>query len=198
MTNDDLISDELLPLGPIAPNISHLIVDERDRLVVNGDIGELLLGGPNVGAGYYRDAKKSSAAFVQSPLHSSFYDIFYRTGDLVRYDAKRGVLLFCGRKDNQVKQMGHRIELEEIEFAIGALSYILENVVVFQRNQEGSGIIVAFVNATMQDEISLVEDLRKKLPSYMIPHKMIFTGDLPKNQNGKIDRKVVQSWKLDT
>ena len=61
----------------------------------------------------------------------------------------------------------------------------------------GAGRIIAFVNATRQDEISLVEDLREKLPSYMIPNKVIFTGDLPKNQNGKIDRKIVQSWKLD-
>ena len=197
VTNDDLFSDELLPLGPIAPNFSHLIVDEQDRLVVDGEIGELLIGGPNVGVGYYRDAEKSSVAFLQNPFHSNFRDIFYRTGDLVRYDAKRGVLLFCGRKDNQVKQMGHRIELEEIEFAIGALSYILETVVVFHRDQGGAGRIIAFVNATRQDEISLVEDLREKLPSYMIPNKVIFTGDLPKNQNGKIDRKIVQSWKLD-
>lgn len=198
VAHDDLASDELLPLGPVAPNFTHLIVDEQDSLVADGEIGELYLGGPNVGAGYYRNPEKSLEAFVQSPVHADFRDIYYRTGDLVRYDAKQNLLLFCGRKDNQVKRMGYRIELEEIEYAIGALPYVLENIVLFVRQKEDVGSIVAYVNASRRDEISLIEDLRKKLPPYMIPDKVVFADDLAKNRNGKIDRTVIQTWGLNS
>lgn len=191
---DDLNSDELLPLGMVAPNFKHLIVDEGGKLLADGEIGELYLGGPNVGMGYYRNAEKSIESFVQSPAHADFRDIYYRTGDLVRFDAKLDSLIFCGRKDNQIKRMGYRIELEEIEYAIGALPYVLENAVVFVKQGDDIGSIVAHVNAMQCDTVSLIEDLRKKLPPYMIPDKLIFSDGLPKNQNGKIDRNEIKNW----
>ena len=193
---NDLVSDDLLPLGPVAPNFKQLIVDEDGKLVADGKIGELYLGGPNVGIGYYRNPEKSLEAFVQSPEHQDFRDIYYRTGDLARYDAKLGLLFFCGRKDNQIKRMGYRIELEEIEYAIGALPYIVENAVIFMRQGDDVGSIMAYVNSSQRNEISLIEDLRKKLPPYMVPDRIVFTDDLPKNHNGKIDRNIIKSWGL--
>ena len=86
--------------------------------------------------------------------------------------------------------------MEEIEYAIGALPYVLENIVLFVKHKEDSGSIVACVNARQRDEISLIEDLREKLPAYMIPNKVLFTDDLPKNKNGKIDRQAIQNWGL--
>jgi len=192
----DLASDELLPLGPIAPNFRFLILDDHKELAASGEIGELYLGGPNVGAGYYGDPERTGAAFVQNPTHESYRDIYYRTGDLVRYDSEADLLFFCGRKDHQIKRMGYRIELEEIEYAIGALPYVVENAVTFAKGESDAGSIVAHVSATKEDEFSLLEDLREKLPSYMIPDKIVFVSDLPKNQNGKIDRVIIQSWGL--
>jgi len=198
VVQNDLAFDELLPLGPVAPNFTYLIVNEEGALVADDEIGELYLGGPNVGVGYYRNPEKSSEVFVQSPAQANYRDVYYRTGDLVRYDAKQDLLFFCGRKDNQVKRMGYRIELEEIENAIGSLSYVLENAVVFVRKIDDAGSIVAHVNASQRDEVSLIDELRKKLPPYMIPDKVVFSDSLPKNQNGKIDRISIKNLELNS
>jgi D-alanine--poly(phosphoribitol) ligase subunit 1 len=189
---DDLDSDELLPLGPIAPNFSYFIATEHGGQVAKGEIGELYLGGPNVGVGYYNNSEKSLEAFVQNPIQEKFRDIYYRTGDLVRYDDTRKVLFFCGRKDNQIKRMGYRIEIEEIENAIGSLPYVSESAVVFVKNNNDIGTIVAYVNTSQRNEILLIESLRKILPPYMIPDKVIYRDNLPKNRNGKIDRSEIQ------
>ncbi len=191
---EDLDFDELLPLGPIASNFQYLIIDEQGLSTTAGAIGELYLGGPNVGAGYYDNAEMSYEAFVQNPDHSLFRDTYYKTGDLVRYDIRNNLLFFCGRKDNQIKRMGYRIELEEIEYAIGSLPNVIENVVTFSKSHGDVGKIVAYVTASGDDEFALLESLRTKLPPYMIPDQVVFRDGLPKNQNGKIDRGTIQKW----
>lgn len=188
---NDLVSDELLPLGRIAQNYRFLVVDNNQMQINDSEVGELYLGGPNVGIGYYRDAEKTAGAFVQNPFHSDYRDIYYKTGDLVSYDVSHDSLLFCGRKDNQVKRMGYRIELEEIEYAIGALDYVVENAVVSIKTKTDIIRIIACVSSHVCDEIKLIEDLRLNLPSYMIPDRVIFMDILPKNQNGKIDRQAL-------
>ena len=174
VTSDDLSSDDLLPLGPISENFNFLIADHNEDLVQDGQVGELYLGGGNVGFGYFHNLEKTKEAFVQNPTNRNYRDIFYRTGDLVKYDVKRDLLLFCGRRDNQIKRMGHRIELEEIEHAIGAIPNVLENAVVFKRVDEEIGRIIAHVNAASLKETSLLSDLRKRLPHYMIPIRLYF------------------------
>src|SRR6185436_20924310 len=105
----------LPPLGHIAKNFDFLIVDDDNAEVPPGETGELCLLGPNVGKGYYNDPARTAAAFVQNPRQQAFSEIMYKTGDLVRLDPEDGKLYISGRKDNQIKHMGYRIELEEIE-----------------------------------------------------------------------------------
>lgn len=181
---DDLKNDELLPLGPIAPNFYKLIIDENGNRVKNGDLGELWIGGPNVGLGYYNDLSKSSEVFIQNPLISSHKEIIYKSGDLVKYDDNKGVLHFIGRKDNQIKRMGYRIELEEIEHALNSLAYVRENSVIVSENDR----IVACVCSEIWDSEKFFSDLQKLIPHYMMPDTFRFFDLLPKNQNGKIDR----------
>jgi D-alanine--poly(phosphoribitol) ligase subunit 1 len=114
---DDL--QGLPPLGHIAANFDYLIVD-----------GELCLLGPNVGLGYYNDPERTAQSFVQNPMNDKFIDIMYRTGDLVRLNPADGKLYIEGRKDNQIKHMGYRIELEEIEAALHCLDYVSEAAVL--------------------------------------------------------------------
>jgi D-alanine--poly(phosphoribitol) ligase subunit 1 len=111
----------------------------------------------------------------------------YRTGDLVREE--QGVLRFVGRKDNQIKHMGYRIELEEIEHAMVQLAEVDQAAVVYQRTHSTHGKIMAFVAcAEGVPEAAILEHARKALPDYMVPSSVVILTELPKNQNGKVDR----------
>lgn len=176
--------DELAPLGEIAPNFGYLIdpVDDEDP-----DFGELLLSGPNVGLGYYDDEERTRQAFVQDPSQDRYRSIMYRTGDLVRR-APNGHLHFCGRADNQIKHMGYRIELEEIEAGFSSLGYVDEVAVVYKRVANGLGQIVAFVSCAEADQKRLSGDIQEVVAPYMVPKRIHVLDVLPKNANGKIDR----------
>jgi D-alanine--poly(phosphoribitol) ligase subunit 1 len=175
----------LPPLGQIAPNFGwHLLND--DVPVAPGDTGELCLTGPQVALGYYNDPERSTPVFVRDPLCPAVPQPMYRTGDLMRH--RDGKLWFVGRKDNQIKHMGYRIELEEIEAAINSLDYVIQAAVVYRRVREGFGHIIAHIAAVELDEARLRADLQQVLPGYMLPNRIVTSAELPKNANGKVDR----------
>lgn len=183
----------LPPLGSIAINFDYLILGEDDREVSCGDAGELCLLGPQVGLGYYNDAERTAASFVRNPLNTNFFERMYRCGDLVRQDSQ-GKIWFVGRKDNQIKHMGYRIELEEVEAALNSLPDVSESAAVYERVREQHGRIVAFLaGPDVIDEQGLRVALRNRLPDYMVPSKIYVLPVLPKNANGKIDRKGMLS-----
>jgi D-alanine--poly(phosphoribitol) ligase subunit 1 len=179
----------LATLGFLASNFDYEI------LSTNGSegTGELFLRGPNVGLGYYNDPERTAKSFVQNPTHRRFADIGYRTGDLVRRDSK-GQLHFVGRSDFQIKHMGYRIELEEIEAALGSVPEVKECAVVYRKLGEGMGEIVGFAAlAAAKPDAELIQEVARIVPPYMVPKRVILLSDLPKNANGKIDRIVLQS-----
>lgn len=177
----------LAPLGFLNPDFSGHVLDDDGREAAEG---ELWLGGPQVGLGYYNDPERTAAAFVQHPLHASFPERLYRTGDLVRTNAL-GQYEFIGRRDNQIKHMGYRIELEEIEAALCALPGVSQAGVIYRRVRAEFGQIEAFIASAEADEASLREQLRAVLPDYMVPRRVVVMHDLPKNANGKVDRKAL-------
>jgi len=189
VTKDDFeVLRGLPPLGYIAKNFSWLILADDDRAVPSGEIGELCLSGPNVGKGYFNDPERSAASFVQNPLNKMFSEIIYRTGDLVRFDPQDGKLYIEGRQDNQIKHMGYRIELEEIEAALNCLDYVSE-ATALHSSANGLSRIVAVVASTEPiDDQRMRRDLGQIIPSYMIPSVFHHEPVLPKNANGKIDR----------
>lgn len=176
----------LAPLGWLAPNFGHEVLALDDA---EPGLGELFLTGPQVGLGYYNDPMRSEAAFVQNPRHSRYAERGYRTGDIVQRDAA-GRLHFKGRVDHQIKHMGYRIELEEIEAALGSLAGVQECAVVYLRAAQGPGQIHGFaVTAGRHDAGgALAEELARLLPAYMLPRRLQLMDRLPKNANGKIDR----------
>ncbi|HEY6119804.1 MAG TPA: amino acid adenylation domain-containing protein [Pyrinomonadaceae bacterium] len=192
LSSDDFHNlNGLPPLGQIAENFSFLLVDEADHEVPSGEIGELCLLGPNVGKGYYNDPERTRVSFVQNPRHASFHDLMYRTGDLARLEPADGKLYIHGRKDNQIKHMGYRIELEEIEAALNCLSYISEAAVLHTRNHELSRIVAVVCTSLDYDDQRIKRDLRPIIPDYMIPSVFHREHMLPKNPNGKVDRKYL-------
>jgi len=182
----------LPPLGSLAPNFGGLIVGDDGRPTPDGDVGELCLLGPNVGKGYYRDPERTAAAFVQNPANPAYREVMYRTGDLARRDPRDGKLYIHGRRDNQIKHMGYRIELEEIEAALHRLEYVAQAVVVHTTRNGLSRLVawVALKAAATTDR--LLDDLRGLVPDYMIPGEIRFLTELPKNANGKVDRRLLR------
>ena len=176
-------------LGYLAPNFGYEIIPQDG----NEDLGELFLTGPQVGFGYYNDPERSKTAFVQNPSHNRFREIGYRTGDLVER-AHDGRLYFKGRVDFQIKHMGYRIELEEIEAAMNQVPGVHEAAALYHSLGDGLGMIVGFVAVEDGIEVSNIEGaLPEFLPSYMLPRKIEIRSQLPKNANGKIDRVALQS-----
>jgi D-alanine--poly(phosphoribitol) ligase subunit 1 len=190
VTKDDFEDLQgLPPLGYIAANFDYLIVGDDQKPVATGETGELCLLGPNVGRGYYNDPLRTAQSFVQNPRHDKFVDVMYRTGDLVRLNPADGKLYIEGRKDNQIKHMGYRIELEEIEAALHCLDYVSE-AAVLHTNTNGLSRIVAVVAATDDfDNEQIRGDLKQIVPSYMVPSVFHREQMLPKNANGKVDRR---------
>ena len=163
----------LVTLGNIAPIFSYKIVE-----------GELWLGGSQIALGYYNDTERTNKSFTA--------DRFYKTGDLV--EEIDGKLYFKGRADNQIKHMGYRIELEEVEAGLIKLPYIKQCAVIHGKTTSGFSKLIAYISLNEQkDQKDLRDDLRKYLPPYMIPNNFEFIDNLPKNPNGKVDRKLLKA-----
>jgi D-alanine--poly(phosphoribitol) ligase subunit 1 len=177
-------------LGYLIPNFDYLILDEELKPVLIGQPGELCLRGPNVGLGYYNDTERTAEAFIQNPLNQAYRDVIYRTGDLVSLGVDQQLYIH-GRADNQVKHMGYRIELEEIETALSRLKYVNQAVVVHKRNNNSR--LIAVVESSVGDNgTKITDDLRKHLPDYMVPNEVRLVSSIPKNQNGKVDRAFLK------
>jgi acyl-coenzyme A synthetase/AMP-(fatty) acid ligase len=141
--------------------------------------------------GYWRDAEKTAAAFVVPPGRT---ETFYRTGDRVRRPSGDAPMTYRGRVDHQVKVLGHRVELGEIESAMREESGIDAVVAIgWPPTPAGVGGIVAFIGDLEVDVDSLKGRLRGRLPSYMVPREVRLLAELPLNANGKYDRKILKA-----
>ncbi len=178
----------LATLGYLSQNFAGDILPLEDS---DPDFGELLLLGPQVGLGYYNDAERTAQSFIQNPRHNLYRDIGYRTGDLVRRDAD-GRFHFKGRADFQIKHMGYRIELEEIEAAMGTVSGVKECAAIYVRLGEGLGRIAGFVAVEgTTDAQDLIDEVARIVPPYMVPKSISVLPHIPKNPSGKIDRQAL-------
>lgn len=182
-----LRDDEAVPIGKACRNSELIILTEDNKKAVYGEVGELCVTGSTLAYGYYNNPKKTKEAFVQNPLNTSYPEIIYRTGDLVRYN-DLGELVYVGRKDFQIKHMGHRIELGEIEAAVSSLAEIERCCCLYDTKR--SKIVLFYTGDA--DSHWIVEQLRALVPEYMIPNRKIHLDDMPMNLNGKIDRVALK------
>lgn len=175
--------DEPLPIGVPCRNTDILILNEQNKLVEIGEIGEICVRGTSLALGYYNNPEKTAQVFVQNPLNKSYTEIIYRTGDLAKYN-ERGEILYVSRKDFQIKHMGHRIELGEIETAVSSLENISLCCCIYDSVKSK---IVLFYQG-QADKSYIVENIKFILPKYMLPNVFINLDEMPINSNGKIDR----------
>jgi D-alanine--poly(phosphoribitol) ligase subunit 1 len=180
--------DEPLPIGRPCHNCGLLILNEKNCAAAPDEEGELCARGSFLAAGYYDMPEKTAERFTQNPLQPHLPDIIYRTGDLVKYNA-RGELIFCGRKDNQIKHRGYRIELGEIDTAAMGVPGMEECACLYDAAQDK---LVLFYAARKDLVQALTEALQKKLPPYMLPARYERLRAMPHNANGKIDRKELK------
>ena len=177
----------VVPIGYLYETMEAIVVDEALTEVTEGETGELLLAGPQVTPGYWRDPERTALSFVTPPGRDA---IFYRTGDRVRRPQPGDPYVYLGRIDHQIKVGGHRVELGEIEAAIRDASGAEEVVAIgWPLDTTGASGVVAFIGGSTVDAEVLRARLSERLPYYMVPHTVRLLSQLPLNANGKFDRK---------
>jgi amino acid adenylation domain-containing protein len=184
-----------IPIGVACAGEELLVLDAARRVVATGEVGEICIAGAGLSPGYWRDEEKTSAAFVPDPRPGHDRRRVYRTGDLGRV-SEEGPVEFLGRVDSQIKSRGYRIELGEIEAALNAISKVRECAVVGVDTGgfEGTEICCAYapVHGLTIERTYLRGELSKVLPPYMLPLRWREYDRLPKNVNGKIDRRAIR------
>lgn len=184
----EFTDDEPIPIGYACNNTEVLILDENDRLITEADqTGEICVRGCSLALGYYNNPQKTDEVFIQNPLQKNYKERIYRTGDLGRYNSY-GEIVFAGRKDFQIKHMGHRIELGEIETAISAIEEVSRVCCLFDDKTQR---IIAVYEGNI-DKKELAQQLHAKLPNYMLPSVYHLIDEMPLNLNGKIDRVLLK------
>lgn len=179
----------IVPIGYPYPGMNVLVADPELNEVRPGEEGELLMNGPQMGLGYWKDPDKTKAAFVVPPGRT---EVFYRTGDRVRRPVGNGPLTHLGRIDFQVKILGHRVELGEIE-AVVRNHCGLDGVVAvgWPPTPSGAGAIEVFIEGDEANKDVLRSAVAAELPEYMVPRRLHFMRTLPRNANNKFDRKAM-------
>ncbi|KAF3468913.1 non-ribosomal peptide synthetase [Streptomyces sp. Tu 3180] len=183
-----------VPLGgPIDNTVIHLL-DAGLRPVAAGDVGEICVGGPAVGLGYHRRPEAEAERFVDSPFpedrSSGGSGRLYRTGDLGRVD-EHGRLRFLGRRDDQFKIRGLRVEAQEIEAALRGVAGVDDARVLPWTGPGGDRELAALCRGTAARRPSAAavrEELSRVLPAALVPSRLVFAPHLPLTTNGKLDR----------
>jgi len=189
---EDLAENGIVPIGSAMPGLQTAILDPEGHLLPQGEVGELALGGPQLSQGYWKDPHKTADRFL-NVSDGKASKRWYRTGDRARLDSEKG-LVFLGRLDNQIKILGHRVELGEIEHVVrreAASSDIC--VIPWPVTDEGAGGVIAFVAGYEGDTKALLERCRNGLPEYMVPKEILTPERLPLNANGKVDRNALRA-----
>ncbi|KKK14147.1 hypothetical protein AOCH_000823 [Aspergillus ochraceoroseus] len=196
--------------------------DNHEQLAAVGCVGEVVVSGPSLGKGYLDNEIATSAAFVtcswlkgMQPFAASSNRL-YRTGDLAFYNVD-GSMQLVGRKDNQVKVRGNRVELGEVERRLNRLSSITTIMAcVPKAGPLQRQLITVFslsendlsnrkeITLRLSDDFSspgtksflkqLRERLSREVPGYMIPSYWVVVEEIPLNNSGKLDRKAVRQW----
>ncbi len=199
-------SSPSIPIGKPIANYKVYILDDHQRPLPIGVVGEICVAGPGVTLGYLNQPGLTSENFVDFsrykdlPLASTFktkHLTLYKTGDFGRWLAD-GSIEFSGRQDQQVKIRGFRIETGEIETLLQQKAGIKESVVIAREDKSGDKYLCAYfvTNATKEggmevDPSGLREYLQKELPDFMIPAFFVKMAGLPLTSSGKVDKQAL-------
>ncbi|MBC9915654.1 non-ribosomal peptide synthetase [Chitinophaga varians] len=179
--------DNIIPIGRPVWNTQMHIMDKTGALLPVGAVGEIAIAGMGLARGYLNKPELTTAKFIANPFHPG--SRLYLTGDIGRW-LPDGNIEYLGRKDEQVKVRGIRIELEEIEHALREHEKVEDAVVIARPDVTGDVFLLAYVTGREKlDTAALRASLLTKLPSYMVPAAFMQLARLPLTGSGKVDRK---------
>jgi aspartate racemase len=182
---------ESVPIGKPIPNTRVYLLDDHMNPVSPGEVGELYTAGDGVARAYLNDPEATAGKFLTDPFTEEPHERMYRTGDLARWRTD-GTIEFLGRMDSQVKVLGYRIELAEIEAVLRLHGDVKQSCVVAQPANGGKRLAAYFVPS---DSGPSPEELRdfvaSQLPQHMVPALFVALPSLPLSEHGKVDRAAL-------
>lgn len=182
-----------LPVGTPFALVHILFLDEDGREAAPGEPGEMLVSSPWIAWGYHHDKDRTDASWVTDPLNRGWQERFFRTGD-VGYLQTDGQLMVLGRRDSQIKHLGYRMELGEVEEALKSLSLWQEGCVLFDREKDQ---IWCFFTGLL-DEKQIRAELKNALARYMLPDRYVHLDQMPHTASMKIDRNRLKQMMGET
>ncbi len=181
------VEDKEITIGKPVANTKVYIMDEDMSLCPIGIEGQIVISGDGVGKGYINNPELSAEKFVRDPWAAG--NTMYLTGDM-GYLGADGSIIFCGRRDGQIKLRGQRIETGEIECAITDYEGVDLAAVVLRTGDNDKQFLAAFYTSSVDlSEAELKEYLVAKLPGYMVPGRIVRLEQMPLTASGKTDRK---------
>lgn len=180
-----------IPIGKPIYNTKVFILDDQDQLLPIGATGEICISGSGVTDGYFRNDTLNASKFCTSEALNG--KKLYKTGDFGRW-LLDGNIEYAGRKDNQVKIMGNRIDLGEVKTQLMKLQTIEAAVVISKEAENGQNILIAFLLSKEKLDVEQVRaDLGERVKNYMLPSIFTQLDEFPLMPNGKIDEKSLKA-----
>lgn len=189
VVKERVTEDTVLPIGKPYRQYQILLLDEQNQETLPGEIGEICILGPALALGYYGTPERSAQAFIQNPLNHAYRELIYKTGDLGRF-REDGELEFHGRMDRQIKHLGHRVELSELERVAEEIEGVTESCALYDKEKEY--LYLFYTGETQKKQISI--EMRGKLPGFMVPRKIINLTEIPRLPNGKTDMVTLKTY----
>lgn len=189
VVDKEVDDDTVLPIGKPYKNYTVTLLNKDGTATEKGKTGEICVSGPILALGYYGNPEKTNESFVQNPLNKNYRELIYKTGDLGSIN-EDGLLEFHGRKDRQIKHMGHRIELGEIESVAKQVDNLLDCCALYYKEKE---LLYLFYTGSASSK-DIVLHFRKILPAFMVPRKLVNLQELPTLPNGKTDMKALEAY----
>ena len=178
---------DFVAIGTPLPGSDAMVVSENGEVVADGTAGELVVAGAQLAEGYHDAPEHTAARFPTLGGQR-----WYRTGDLALRDGT-GTFHCLGRIDNQVKVLGYRVELEEVDAHLRVVTHsdVVGSVAWPSLDGMARGI-VCFVGGQTTDSNQVIADLKARLPAYMVPNRVIALEHMPLNPSGKVDRRALR------
>ena len=188
----DVVNDDtVIPIGIPFKHYQILMLTHDEETGVysetpRGEIGEIWVKGPCLAIGYYRAPEQTDKVFMQNPLNSEYPERIYNTGD-IGHIGEDGNLYFHGRKDRQIKHMGHRVELAEVEAYALTIDGVTECASLYDKKRQL--IYLFYAGPATAKDITI--SFRSDMPAFMVPRKIVCLEEMPHLPNGKIAMKAL-------
>ena len=191
-TLQDVVNDDtVIPIGIPYKHYQILMLTHDEETgaysaTPQGEIGEIWVKGPCLAIGYYRAPEQTDKVFMQNPLNSEYPERIYNTGD-IGHIGEDGNLYFHGRKDRQIKHMGHRVELAELEAYALTIDGVTECASLYDKKRQL--IYLFYAGPATAKDITI--SFRRDMPAFMVPRKIVQMEEMPHLPNGKIAMKAL-------